>query len=176
MLHAIEPALPSDFLAIAALDRMAWLHTGEPYVADGEHVWRVWCEYATVLVCREHGEPISPALADMCFIKGALVMFWTNARELFLHKIMVHPSLRSQGLGTALMQAALARATAPVLLTVDPENESAVRLYTKFGFRIRHTERGYYRPHERRHVMVYEKAAGNDECRKATVESVKKFQ
>ena len=62
----IEPARCGDFLNIAALDRIAWLHTGEKYIADGEHVWRVWCEYATVLVraraaSRWRNRPISAA-------------------------------------------------------------------------------------------------------------------
>ena len=50
--HAVDlrQAAAGDFLDVAALDRIAWLHTGEAYIADGEHVWRVWCEYATVIV------------------------------------------------------------------------------------------------------------------------------
>lgn len=150
----IETAVPADFLAIAALDRIAWLEAGAPFIPDGEHVWRVWCEYATVLVVRTDLE-----LPDSGHIAGALVMFPTQPGELFLHKIMVHPQLRGGGLGSKLMQAALQRATAPVLLTVNPDNTPAVHLYQKQGFAIREQIPGYYRAHEHRYLMVYQPAA-----------------
>lgn len=146
----LEPAGCADFLAIAALDRIAWEHTGERFIADGEHVWRVWCEYATVLVAR------SPeALPHSDHVAGALVMFPTRDGRLFLHKIMVHPACRGGGLGTELMRAALQRTSAAVLLTVDPANEAAVKLYRNFGFVVHQHVAGYYRPHEDRLVMVY---------------------
>ena len=152
MAHRIETARPSDFLNIAALDRIAWLHTGEPFIADGEHVWRVWCQYARVLVARQPPDQPLPESGD---IAGALVVFPTNSGEGFLHKIMVHPELRGHGLGTALMRAALSEATAAVLLTVDPANQAAVQLYSNFGFEVREHVCGYYRPHEDRYLMAY---------------------
>ena len=153
MSQTIESANMNDFLKIAALDRVAWVHTGEAFIADGEHVWRVWCEYGTLLVSRNH--PEDPLLAESGEIAGALVMFMTNHQEQFLHKIMVHPQLRGQGIGTQLMQAALAAAQVPVLLTVDPENKAAVKLYENFGFSVRRRIEGYYRDHEHRYLMVY---------------------
>jgi [ribosomal protein S18]-alanine N-acetyltransferase len=150
----IFPAEPADFLAIAALDRIAWRHTGEPFIADGEHVWRVWCEYAVVLVARIIGESTDET-AD---VLGATVMFPTATGEWFLHKIMVHPERRGGGVGSALMRAALERANAPVLLTVDPANKTATQLYQSFGFSVRQYVEGYYRPHEHRNVMVYSPA------------------
>jgi [ribosomal protein S18]-alanine N-acetyltransferase len=146
----IEPARTSDFLAIAALDRIAWLHTGEPYIADGEHVWRVWCEYATVMIAR-HNLPVADETGD---IAAALLEFPTNDGRLFLHKIMVHPEQRGQGIGTKLMEQALASATIPVLLTVNPTNEAAIKLYRRYGFDIERQVQGYYRAHEHRLVMM----------------------
>lgn len=149
MAASIETAAPADFLNIAALDRVAWLHTGEPYIADGEHVWRVWCQYATVIVARAQTE-----LPQTGKIAGALLMFPTNGDEQFLHKIMVHPDCRGRGLGSQLMRAGLAQATQSVLLTVDPQNHAAVQLYQNFGFQIREHVAGYYREHEHRYLMV----------------------
>ena len=83
-------------------------------------------------------------------------MFPTQGGELFLHKIMVHPVCRGRGIGTALMENALAGARVPVLLTVDPQNEPAVSLYERFGFRIRERIDGYYRPHEDRLIMEFQ--------------------
>ncbi len=146
----IESAVPRDFLAVAALDRIAWLHLGDTYIPDGEHAWRVWCEYATVLIVRHDDAP-----DEVGDIAGALLMFPTDSGDLFLHKIMVHPDIRGRGLGSALMRHALSSADRPVLLTVDPDNEAAIQLYRNFGFeRHRHVP-GFYREHEHRDLMIY---------------------
>ena len=151
--HLVEPAVNDDFLPIAALDRIAW--SGDA-IADGEHTWRIWCEYASVFIIRLRTRQPSGTAG----IAGALVLLPTNQEELFLHKMMVHPDARGQGMGTALMQAALAQARAAVLLTVDPNNQAAVTLYRKHGFVVREHVRGYYRAHEDRYLMV--RPAAND--------------
>lgn len=148
----IETAKLRDFLDIAALDRIAWKHTGEQFIADGEHAWRVWCEYATLLVARHEG---AIPLAESGQIAGVALMFPTAQHELFLHKIMVHPAVRGGGIGTGLMRVALEKATATVLLTVDPANRAAVQLYRNFGFQVREEIKGYYRPHEDRYLMEF---------------------
>lgn len=153
MKYRIETAKPDDFLNVAALDRIAWPEVPETYIPDGEHIWRVWCEYGTLLVARtEERGPLSQT-GD---IAGALVAFPTRTGEIFLHKIFVHPICRSAGIGSALMKAALAEATAPVLLTVDPANAPAVQLYKNFGFEVREQIDGFYRPHEDRFLMVHQ--------------------
>ena len=145
MAIVVEQSRPSDFLNVAALDRISWNDSGSQFIPDGEHVWRLWCEYATVLVIRSACE-----LPETGEIAAALVMFPTDRREQILHKIMVHPECRGQGLATELMQAGLQRATVPVLLTVNPKNVAAIRVYEKSGYRIRERVDGYYRPHEHR--------------------------
>lgn len=150
--YRIEPARPNDFLKVAALDRCAWPERPETFIPDGEHIWRVWCDHATLLVARNAGDEPLPDTGD---IGGALVMFPTAGGESFLHKIMVHPTCRGRGIGTVLMRAALLAATSDVLLTVDPANEPALRLYENFGFRVRLRIDGYYRPHEDRCIMVH---------------------
>ena len=140
----IEPASDRDYLHVAALDRISWPTAPDLFIPDGEHIWRIWCDMATLLVAR---------LPDTS--AGALVMFPTNAAELCLHKIMVHSDCRGAGIGSELMQAGLDRAEAPVLLTVDPANQAAVTLYQNFGFTVRQRIDGYYRPHENRLIMVH---------------------
>jgi [ribosomal protein S18]-alanine N-acetyltransferase len=152
MTYTITPANPGDFLRVAALDRRVWPHTPDTFIPDGEHVWRIWCDFATLLVARLDDE--TTTLQDTGDIAGALVMFPTKQRELCLHKIMVHPYCRGMRIGSALMERALEIADAPVLLTVDPNNTSAVALYRKFGFEVRDRIDGYYRPHEDRFIMV----------------------
>lgn len=149
----IEPAQATDYLNVAALDRLAWPIVPDVFIPDGEHIWRVWSDTATLLVARRIAE--SP-LRESLDIAGALVQFPTKRGELFLHKIMVHPDCRGVGVGTELMKAALAQADVPVLLTVDPNNVPAVKLYQSLGFTIREHIRGFYRPHEDRYLMVYQ--------------------
>ena len=148
----IEPAQATDYLNVAALDRIAWPIVPDVFIPDGEHIWRVWSDTATLLVARRIAEPALQASHD---IAGALVQFPTKGGELFLHKIMVHPDCRGTGIGTELMQAALAQADVPVLLTVDPNNAPAVKLYQSLGFTIREHIHGFYRPHEDRYLMVF---------------------
>jgi ribosomal protein S18 acetylase RimI-like enzyme len=152
MANAVENATPVDFLGVAALDRIAWPDAPETFIPDGEHIWRVWCDWGTLLVVRAADDEPLP---DTHGIAGAVVMFPTRNGETFLHKIMVHPACRGSGIGTALMNTALGNAETAVLLTVDPANEHAVALYRSFGFKVRETIVGYYRPHEDRHIMVH---------------------
>ena len=148
----IEPAQATDYLKVAALDRLAWPIVPDVFIPDGEHIWRVWSDTATLLIARRIDEAPLSGSED---IAGALVQFPTQRGELFLHKIMVHPDCRGTGIGTQLMKAALALAKAPVLLTVDPSNAPAVKLYQSLGFTIREHIRGFYRPHEDRYLMAH---------------------
>jgi phosphinothricin acetyltransferase len=149
----IEVATDRDYLNVAALDRISWPTGPKLFVPDGEHIWRVWCDYATLLVARrpKGAQPLSES-GD---IAGALVMFPTRRSEHFLHKIMVHKDCKGAGIGSDLMRTALAQTTRPVLLTVDPANQAGVALYRSFGYEVRERIKGYYRPHEDRAIMVY---------------------
>ena len=150
---SIETATDRDYLNVAALDRISWPIAPDLFIPDGEHIWRIWCDAATLLVARRPRG--SEPLPESGEIAGALVMFPTNTAELCLHKIMVHSQCRGEGIGSELMQAGLAMATAPVFLTVDPGNDAAVSLYQNFGFTIRSRVDGFYRPHEDRLIMVH---------------------
>ncbi|MCX7421567.1 MAG: N-acetyltransferase [Planctomycetia bacterium] len=149
----IESARTTDYLQIAALDRFAWPVVPDVFIPDGEHIWRVWSDTGTLLVARIAES--TPPLRESHDIAGALVQFPTKHGELFLHKVMVHPDCRGDGIGTQLMQAALIQADRTVLLTVDPNNKAAVHLYEQLGFTVREHIRGFYRPHEDRYLMMF---------------------
>ncbi|MBN69397.1 GNAT family N-acetyltransferase [Gimesia chilikensis] len=149
-MYKIKLAQPGHFLDVAALDRIAWPDEPDTYIPDGEHAWRLWCEYATVLIAVESQSD------QRELVTGALLMFPTNTSEIFLHKIMVHPDYRGKGIGSALMQQALQDTQDVVLLTVNPENTPAVKLYESFGFNVRTRVEGYYRPHEHRLIMEFQ--------------------
>ena len=61
----IQPANALDFIAIAALDRIAWKEGPESeFIPDGEHVWRVWTEHALTFIARDnYGDLIGVVLA-----------------------------------------------------------------------------------------------------------------
>lgn len=60
----LRRATPADYLAITALDRVAWDTLEYPEkLADGEHTWRVWTEFALCWVAENEGEIIGVLLA-----------------------------------------------------------------------------------------------------------------
>lgn len=156
MSFTLRAAMPRDFLGIAALDRVVWTGEHDRFIPDGEHVWRVWCEYAHVWVAES---PLTPP-GEWGRVAGAALTFPTAGGELFLHKIFVHPACAGLGIGTALMRAALDAADAPVLLTVNPTNARALALYTKLGFTPRAHITGYYRPEEDRLLLAWRPPTG----------------
>ena len=144
----IEQASPRDFLEIARLDRVAWAQSrNSEFIPDGEHVWRLWMEYALVFCAREDGKTL-----------GAVLAFPTVEENLYcLHKVFVDASCRGRGIGTALFEALFARLDSlgtDCFLTVDPINEPAIRLYENWGFTERRFEAGFYRENEDRLVLT----------------------
>jgi phosphinothricin acetyltransferase len=144
----IERSRTSDFLEIARLDREAWAQNrNSEYIPDGEHAWRLWTEHALVY-CAWDGD----------MLVGAVLAFPTTTEGLYcLHKVFVDLAYRGKGLGSELFDAVLKACDERGLacfLTVDPVNESAVRLYEKWGFTDRQFVKGYYRPEEDRLVLT----------------------
>lgn len=143
----IERAKTQDFLEIARLDRMAWTKARHSeYIPDGEHVWRIWVEHALVFCAKENGE-----------VLGALVVFPTVSGSYCLHKVFVDEAQRGKGVGTRLMEALFVEVDTlgvDCFLTVDPTNESAIRLYEGWGFTERAFVSGYYRKQEDRFVLT----------------------
>ena len=82
---------------------------------------------------------------------------WLVAGESHILNIATHPNFRRNGVGTALMAAAVAEAYARkaslMILEVRRSNLEARRLYRKFGFEERRLRRNYYGPGEDALVM-----------------------
>ena len=137
----------SDFLGIAKLDREVWSHyKPTPFNADGEHIWRVWIEHALVFCAKDANDQII----------GAVMAFPIISSQYFLHKFFVDANHRGRGIGTKLLGLLLAeidRMGAKCILTVDPNNEVAIRLYEKFGFSEKEFVKGYYKDNEDRFVL-----------------------
>jgi len=143
----IRPATERDFLAVAALDRRAWLRNRNGrFVPDGEHVWRTWCESATAFVAAE---------GDV--VVGASVAFPLGDGRYWVHKVFVEEDRRGEGVGTRLLEALieeLDRLGVGASLTVDPQNDAALRMYERLGFTEKRFVKGYYRGEEDRFVLT----------------------
>lgn len=75
-----------------------------------------------------------------------------------LHRVIVRPDARGQGVGASLVRAGIDWAGAVgarrMLLEVRPDNESAVALYRRLGFAPVTTRRDYYGPGRDALVML----------------------
>ena len=143
----INRAENSDFMKIAELDRNSWgSDEVNRYIPDGEHVWRLWVEYSVVYCCYENKSIIGAALA-----------FPTMDNLFVVHKIFVSPGRRGNNLGTKLFLALvdeLDNLKVDSFLTVSPDNDAAIKLYKKFGYREERFCKGYYRESEDRIIML----------------------
>jgi phosphinothricin acetyltransferase len=144
----IRKAKISEFTAIAKLDRVAWLESfkGE-FIPDGEHVWRIWVEFASTFV----------ALDEEDNIIGASLAFPCNHGVYNVHKLFVAKEHRGKGIGTELMRVLLKeidKLKVDSSLTVYPKNPSAIALYTKLGFKDKRFEKDYYGEEEDRFVLT----------------------
>ena len=144
----IRKAKTSEFTAIAVLDRVAWKESfkGE-FIPDGEHVWRIWVEYAlTIVAVDDEGEIIGVSLAFPC-----------NNETYAIHKLMVDKAYRGKGIGTELMRVLLVeidKLKVDSFLTVYPKNPPAITLYEKLGFTERKFEKDFYGEEEDRFVLT----------------------
>jgi ribosomal-protein-alanine N-acetyltransferase len=78
----------------------------------------------------------------------AFLVAWHVADELHVLNVATAPPARCAGLGSALLEAALAYAAVEhvrlVLLEVRRSNRDAIRLYRRFGFTAMGVRPGYY--------------------------------
>jgi len=145
----IARACPRDFLSVAALDRAAWGdNRNATFIPDGEHAWRLWVEFALVFCARNaEDEIVGAVLAFPCL----------DPNTYCLHKVFVEAAARGQGIGGRLFDALFEELDSrgvDCFLTVDPENESAIRLYGNWGFTERRFVKGFYREEEDRLVLT----------------------
>ena len=92
----------------------------------------------------------SPVRALLMLFNLTLLAFEDSVKpdEFKIDSLAVDPSLRGMGVGTALMQKAEEKAEATgkrtMSLGVIAENEGAIRLYERLGYRTTRTWRGFF--------------------------------
>lgn len=124
---------PRDLEAINAIARASLTEPGFSAEKELERPWaRVWA-----------ARPLDPSAPPVAFLVA-----WHVADELHILSVATAKEARRRGIGTALMNVALAYATengvCVVLLEVRRSNEEARRLYRRLGFAEMGIRRGYY--------------------------------
>lgn len=140
----VRPAGTHDLAAVTALDARAYGGAGYgPYVVRQLH------DLAP--------EALLVAETDAGIAGYCAAAVGTDGRGWIL-SLAVDPDARGQGLGRALMVAALEALRGlgahPIELTVAPTNTSACALYRSLGFVDERLEADYYGPGEDRLVLV----------------------
>jgi ribosomal-protein-alanine N-acetyltransferase len=149
----ISHARPSDLAGIVALEEAGF----EPGQRWSEAAW-----------AEELASPDRYVLARLdrdARIVG-VATFSCVAEMADLQRVIVHPGARGQGVGASLVRAGLEWAAAVgarrMLLEVRPDNEPALSLYRRLGFRPVSKRRDYYGPGNDALVML-RSLAGDDE-------------
>ncbi|MEL6360404.1 MAG: N-acetyltransferase [Pseudomonadota bacterium] len=175
----IRRATGRDFLAIAAIDRVAWgTDEADRYIPDGEHAWRFWVGtayvYSAWVRLKDHDNELlvgavlaflSVSDIDLDGVKELLTEDEVDTRPVFaVHKAFVHPKFRGLGLGTKLFDEVLKKIDASnghAFLTVKPDNKPARKLYEKMGFTEPYLIKGSYREQEDR-LLQFRRAPSDE--------------
>ena len=144
--ETIRPAARGDLLAVYRIEKASF---PQPWPFDafesflGDHGF---------LVATVDGAVVGYVVADTV----------PNAGRTLGHvkDIAVHPDYRGRGIGAQLLGSALTamreKRASRVKLEVRESNDSAIRLYRRFGFQFRRTLPRYYDDGESAYVMVCE--------------------
>ena len=136
----IVPMSEHDLLEVVEIEETTGLSQWgwEAYRAELEK------QEAVMLVARRHTQDFLTGRALSGYIAARI-----NADELHVNNIGVWPESRRQGVGGALLGAALEaaarRGAVEAVLEVRASNLPAQRMYERFGFLVVGERRGYYR-------------------------------
>jgi len=144
----IKKAEIKDFLKISELDRKAWGHNKDAqFVPDGEHVWRLWVEYAIVYCAFDNEHIIGVILAFPS----------TDPFQYLLHKIFIDYNYRNKGIGQMLFSILcdkLDELNAECSLTTSSGNNRMLEICSKFSFSEKIFVKSYYRETEDRYFLT----------------------
>lgn len=93
---------------------------------------------ADILVFRDNGQ----------IVANAVILYRHNSTQARIYSLVVHPRCQGRGIAKALIQAAeraaKRRGCTHMSLEVRPDNEPALRLYTKLGYTVLGRSERYY--------------------------------
>ena len=130
--HTLRPAEMADYQWLWELKRL----TMRPYV---ELTWGHWDDKAQEEFFRRNFSSETVQIISVNGQKAGLLNTEREQSEIFLANLQIHPAFQNRGLGSVVLRTVLESATAldlPVRLQVLRVNEAAVRLYSRFGFKV----------------------------------------
>lgn len=132
----IRPATAGDLDAVECVERRSF--------PEGEAFTRRQLRY---LLTHAQGASYAPT-RDGAVVGYISLLMRRTAQNLRIYSVAVDPAARGCGAGQALLDAAIALARRlglrEVTLEVRTDNDSAIRLYARKGFRPGKLLRGYY--------------------------------
>jgi [ribosomal protein S18]-alanine N-acetyltransferase len=131
----LTPALPEHLAGIMEIENLCFAE--EAFSRHQMAYLLLKAKGAFYVICRNQ-----QIVAYICMISRS------NASNLRIYSIAVHPGARGHHLATALLdksvEYALSHQLSSITLEVDTTNKAALALYTKSGFQIITTKFGYY--------------------------------
>jgi ribosomal protein S18 acetylase RimI-like enzyme len=138
----IQPVTPADLPAIAALAREIWRAAYSGIIRREQIDYMLETRYADAQLRADLRN--KEKWLDQAFVDGRRVGFSGSeicAGEFKLDKLYIHPDAQRQGIGSALIAQAAARAKAlgypRLILAVNKQNAQAINAYRKHGFSVR---------------------------------------
>jgi ribosomal-protein-alanine N-acetyltransferase len=146
----ILPARRDDLAAIMILERSGF--TAPEQWSERSWLGELLGEGRTVLIARAH-QPVG------------VITIQTTGELADLHRLVVAPAYRRQGVGTALVKSALDTVhhlgVRAVILEVGDGNDAAIMLYQKLGFEQLAARQNYYGPGQHALILkLYDLQAG----------------
>ena len=130
--HTLRPAEAADYQWLWELKRL----TMRPYV---ELTWGHWDNAAQEEFFRRNFSSETVQIISVNGEDAGLLNTEREGSEIFLANLQIHPAFQNRGLGSAVLRTVLESAAVlnlPVRLQVLRVNHGAVRLYSRFGFKV----------------------------------------
>ena len=142
----IEPAQPQDLGDILIIERESFF---TPW-SYGMFMNEISNPLSRSLIAKEHHSESK--------ILGYL-FYQVVAFEMHILNIAVHPSFRSKGIGTRLLTEGIKRehekgSARYIFLEVRENNENAIKLYKKLGFKPLGLRKNYYRKEKTNAIVM----------------------
>jgi len=151
---AVRPARKEDLAAAVDLERMCF-GSGAFSLTKRQLQYLQRRPTAVFLVAEQEGTVVGQGVA--------LVRQHRSGRSGRIYSLSTHPGSRGKGIGEALLRSMVTdlhqRGVRRVYLEVESENQGAIRLYERWGFRKLETLKDYYGPGRPAVHMLYEAPA-----------------
>ncbi|MDR0564714.1 MAG: GNAT family N-acetyltransferase [Azoarcus sp.] len=138
----IRPIAPDDAPAIARLAREIWLDAYAEIIPQPQIDYMLAQRYDHARLRGDAAD--SQKWLRQAFVDGVLAGFTACEichGEFKIDKLYIHPTMQRKGIGAALVNhaAEIAREQGfpSMILSVNKQNEQAIRAYTQYGFRVR---------------------------------------